>query len=163
MNPLEKPPSKPQFDGDSPAGKAARSPRAYRLDDQIGFILRKAQQRHTVIFQNEIPGNLTATQFAALVRLEEHGACSQNHLGRLTAMDVATIKGVADRLKARGLVTAQPDPNDRRRTSLDLTEAGRGLLQAAKTAGFAITDRTLEPLTARERKTLKHLLTKIAD
>jgi len=30
--------------------------------------------------------------------LTETGPCSQNLLGRLTAMDVATIKGVIDRL-----------------------------------------------------------------
>jgi len=144
-------------DGD--AGAA----RAYQLEEQIGFILRKAQQRHTTIFQELIPGNLTATQFAALVKLEESGPCSQNHLGRLTAMDVATIKGVADRLKARGLIASTADPNDRRRTSLALTEAGRALVRAAKPVGFDITERTLEPLSPRERTILQQLLSKIAE
>ncbi|MGF1625034.1 MAG: MarR family winged helix-turn-helix transcriptional regulator [Alphaproteobacteria bacterium] len=143
-------------DGTAPAS-------AYRLEEQIGFILRKAQQRHTTIFQELIPGNLTATQFAALVKLAESGPCSQNHLGRLTAMDVATIKGVADRLKARGLVASTADPHDRRRTSLALTAAGRALLEAARPVAFVITERTLEPLTPRERATLQQLLAKIAE
>ena len=41
--------------------------------------------------------------WAVLAKLTETGPCAQNVLGRLTAMDVATIKGVIDRLTARGL------------------------------------------------------------
>ena len=161
MGLLEKEPANGAADG-SPSDADADDG-VYVLEDQIGFILRKAQQRHSVIFQEEIPGNLTSTQFAALVKLEEHAPCSQNYLGRLTAMDVATIKGVADRLKARGLVTSRPDPNDRRRTSLELSDDGRALLAEAKPAGFVITERTLDPLSPRERKTLAQLLSKIAE
>ena len=75
----------------------------YRLQEQVGFILRKAHQRHVAIFASRI-GDLTPPQFAALARLREAGDTSQNQLGALVAMDAATIKGVIDRLKARGLV-----------------------------------------------------------
>src|SRR6266446_7616463 len=70
---------------------------SYILDEQIGFILRQVWQRHATIFAREIGINLTPTQWAALAKLNETGPCSQNQLGRLTAMDVATIKGVIDR------------------------------------------------------------------
>ena len=39
----------------------------YRLDDQVGFLLRVAMQRHTSIFMSRIVKGLTQTQFAALV------------------------------------------------------------------------------------------------
>src|ERR1700722_10722267 len=74
----------------------------YVLDEQVGFALRQAQQRHTTIFAAKMIEDLTPTQWAALAKLREVGDCSQNHLGRLTAMDAATIKGVVDRLTARG-------------------------------------------------------------
>ena len=64
---------------------------AYILDEQIGFILRQVWQRHATIFSREIGINLTSAQWAALSKLTETGPCSQNQLGRLTAMDVATI------------------------------------------------------------------------
>ena len=67
---------------------------AYVLDAQVGYLMRLANQRHSSLFQDTMPFNLTATQFAALVKLYENGTCSQNELGRQTAMDVATIKGV---------------------------------------------------------------------
>ena len=91
---------------------------AYVLDAQIGYLLRLANQRHALIFQELSVLDLTPTQFSAMVRLLDEGECSQNELGRRTAMDVATIKGVVDRLRGKGLVTLNPDPNDKRRTTI---------------------------------------------
>src|SRR5690242_3071813 len=82
----------------------------YALDDQVGFLLRIAMQRHTSIFMSEMIGDLTQTQFAALAKLLEVGPCSQNHLGRLIYLDASTIKGVVDRLQLRGLVATCDDP-----------------------------------------------------
>jgi DNA-binding MarR family transcriptional regulator len=133
----------------------------YVLDDQIGFLLRLASQRHSVIFQQNVVGNLTATQFATLVRISEQGEVSQNHLGRLAAMDVATIKGVVDRLKAKGLVQTRANPNDKRRMSISLTAAGDQTMNALKHAGLEISSATLEPLSEAESRTLIALLKKI--
>ena len=47
-------------------------------------------------------------QWAALAKLAEVGECSQNLLGRLVAMDVATIKGVVERLVRRGFAATRP-------------------------------------------------------
>src|SRR6478735_9659946 len=114
-------------------GSLKRSPKpqkpSYILDEQIGFILRQVWQRHATIFAREIGINLTPTQWAALAKLTETGACSQNQLGRLTAMDVATIKGVIDRLTARGLTETSPDPEDGRRLQVSLTRAGQQLAE----------------------------------
>src|ERR1700675_588001 len=106
-----------------------QSRQAYVLEEQIGFILRQVWQRHATIFAREIGINLTPTQWAALSKLTETGPCSQNHLGRLTAMDVATIKGVIDRLTARGLTETGPDPEDGRRLLVRLTRAGQQMAE----------------------------------
>ncbi len=82
----------------SPKRSVKPSKPSYILDEQIGFILRQVWQRHATIFARDIGINLTPTQWAAMAKLTETGPCSQNLLGRLTAMDVATIKGVIDRL-----------------------------------------------------------------
>lgn len=134
----------------------------YKLDEQVGFILRKANQRHTAIFAGLIPGDLTPMQLAAMAKLNELDECSQNRLGRLVAIDAATIKGVVDRLVARNLVTTRPDASDRRRTIVALSPAGRELAADAFSAARKITDATLEPLSADERSTLLSLLSKIA-
>jgi DNA-binding MarR family transcriptional regulator len=149
-------------------GRAASAKRAtkqvkpsYILDLQIGFILRQVWQRHSAIFAREIGINLTSAQWAALSKLVETGPCSQNQLGRLTAMDVATIKGVIDRLTARGLTETSPDPADGRRILVSLTRAGHQTAERAAPNALAITRETLAPLDAKERETLMGLLEKL--
>jgi len=133
----------------------------YVLDEQIGFILRQVWQRHAAIFARDIGINLTPTQWAALAKLSETGPCSQNQLGRLTSMDVATIKGVIDRLTARGLTETSPDPEDGRRLLVSLTRAGQQMAEKAAPNALAISRETLAPLDTRERETLFALLGKL--
>ena len=132
----------------------------YILDDQIGFVLRRVTQRHLAIFAAAIP-EVTTTQFAVLARLLESGPQSQNHLGRATAMDAATIKGVVDRLIERRLIETQPDPADARRRVIALSEAGRRLVERSLGQAHAITRETLGPLTPPERAALLGFLRKL--
>ena len=133
----------------------------YVLDEQVGFILRQVWQRHSSIFSRAIGTNLTPTQWAALSKLAETGPCSQNQLGRLTAMDVATIKGVIDRLTARGLTETSQDPDAGRRVLVSRTRAGQQLAEKLAPNAIAITRETLAPLDAKEREMLMALLNKL--
>jgi DNA-binding MarR family transcriptional regulator len=139
--------------------KPSRS--SYVLDDQIGFILRQVSQRHAMIFARDIGADLTTAQWAAMSKLAETGPCSQNQLGRLTAMDVATIKGVIDRLTARGLTETSADPEDGRRLRVSLTRAGQQLVEKVASNALAISRETLAPLDPREREMLVALLDKL--
>jgi len=133
----------------------------YLLDEQVGFLMRIAMQRHTQIFMSRMAEGLTQTQFAALAKLYEVGPCSQNHLGRLIYLDAATIKGVVDRLRVRDLVTAMPDPNDRRRRAVALTDRGRAATEDAINVAAEITAATMAPLTPDEQKAVTKLLKKL--
>ena len=128
--------------------------RAYILDRQAGFVLRLAQQRHTTIFASLMIEGLTPTQWAALAKLKEIGPSSQNLLGRLTAMDAATIKGVIDRLSKRGLTRTRPDSTDARRVLVALTERGEALYERVRPIAERITEETLAPLNDDERAEL---------
>lgn len=134
--------------------------KAYRLDEQIGYVLRRVTQRHLAIFAAAIP-EVTTTQFAVLARLAEIGPQSQNHLGRATAMDAATIKGVVDRLAKLGYVETRADPADRRRLTVSLTEAGERLFAERAATALAVSADTLAPLSEDEARILKQLLTKL--
>lgn len=132
----------------------------YRLDDQIGYVLRRVTQRHLAIFAAAIP-EVTTTQFAVLARLAQVGPLSQNHLGRETAMDAATIKGVVDRLAKLGYVATSADPDDRRRLTVSLTAAGALLFTTRAGTALQVSHDTLEALTAGERATLLQLLSRL--
>ena len=136
----------------------------YELDAQIGFILRRAHQRHVAIFAECLSDfALTPQQFSALAKIRETGGVSQNRLGRLTAMDPATILGVVQRLNQRGLIERAPDPTDPRSTRLTLTAAGLDLITEAIPHAMEATERTLSSLSTGERKELLALLAKLAD
>jgi DNA-binding MarR family transcriptional regulator len=146
----------PQTDG-NPVGKGEDG---YVLQDQVGFILRSVSQRHLSIFSRMIP-ELTPTQFSALSKLCCLGQASQNELGRLTAMDAATIKGVVDRLKLRELISSEPLSSDLRRLILKPTPAGRQLYEDVVMSAHAVTKETLEPLSNKEQNIFLDLLKKL--
>ncbi|HEX5508902.1 MAG TPA: MarR family transcriptional regulator [Pseudolabrys sp.] len=144
-----------------PDGEERSEETGYVLDRQIGFLMRVAMQRHTAIFTSRMIEGLTQTQFAALSKLFEVGACSQNHLGRLIYLDAATIKGVVDRLAARRLLTVMDDTSDRRRRAVALTDRGRQVIAAAMAVAAQITAETLAPLSAEEQRVAVKLLKKL--
>ena len=133
----------------------------YILEDQIGHVLRKVSQRHTSIFSSVMPTELTPTRFAAMAKLWELGPLSQNELGRLTAMDIATIKGVVDRLRVRNLVESERDPNDARRQLIKLTSKGEEVIKKAIPDALEVTRLTVDALTQAETKQLLELLLKL--
>jgi DNA-binding MarR family transcriptional regulator len=132
----------------------------YVLDDQIGYVLRRVTQRHLSLFSDAIP-QVTTTQFAVLARLAELGPLSQNHLGRATAMDAATIKGVVDRLVRQGLVETRPDTTDRRRLTVALSDAGVALFHATTAQALSVSAATLSPLDDGETQQLMALLARL--
>lgn len=136
----------------------------YRLDASAGHMLRRAHQRYQSLFQEHANGlGLTGPQFATLLRLSEMGRATQNHLGRLAAMDSATVQGVVRRLLARGLVHSTADPQDRRSRVLTITAEGAALLRAAQAAGRRANEAALAPLTPAEGRQLLALLKRVAD
>jgi DNA-binding MarR family transcriptional regulator len=153
-------------------GRSTHAPRAasastaipYVVEDQVGHLLRRAHQRATAIFLAELGERfeITPTQYAALVKLHDLGEQSQNQLGRLTAMDPATIQGVIKRLEERSLIERSGDPGDKRRTTLRLSASGAKLVAAMIPSGLRISAVTLEPLDAEERAVFLALLRRLA-
>ncbi|HUG61262.1 MAG TPA: MarR family transcriptional regulator [Methylomirabilota bacterium] len=140
------------------SGEAA----AYRLEDQVGFLVRRVHQRATGIFSAVMADfDITPTQFAVLAKLDDLGAVSQNELGRLAAMDPATTWGVVSRLIKRNLVTQSPDPGDARLVILGLSAEGGALARAMKRRGAEVSRATLEGLSTKEAETLLALLRRL--
>lgn len=154
----------PATAGEAPA--TARGPRRgrppYVLENHVGHLLRRAQQRHLSIFAAHMAEGLTAQQFAALAKLHEVGPSSQNSLGRQTGMDNATINGVVARLADRGLVCRDPLPEDRRMLRISLSPEGERCIARALPLAHEITRLTLAPLSRSEQATLLRLLRKIS-
>ena len=141
---------------------ASAAARAYRLEEQVGYLIRRAHQRASAIFDEVMRVfDVTPVQFAALAKLHDGGATSQNLLGRTVGIDPATMFGVAGRLAKRGLVRQRPDPSDARLVLLDLTDEGRAVVEAMKGVGAEVSARTLDPLSPEEAREFTRLLAKL--
>ena len=136
---------------------------AYRLDDQVGFLLRRAYQRASANLTDLIGAyDLTPPQFATLARILERGKVSQNLLGRLVAMEPANIRDVVQRLKKRCLVATERDAADTRLIVVSLTTTGQALTRGLLPIEMACTSKTLAPLDQKERLVLYDLLRRLA-
>ena len=134
----------------------------FRLDEQIGHVLRHAYHRASAHFARRLkPYNLNPQQFATMARLRELGPTSQNCLGEAVSMARANIHTMVERLQARGLVDTAADPKDARRRIVDLTDAGRALLTELMALDLESTDDALAGLADDERRVLYALLDRI--
>jgi DNA-binding MarR family transcriptional regulator len=96
--------------------------------------------------------------YAALAALEEFGPDSQSGLSDRTGIYRSDMVATINELTARGLVVRAPDPADRRRNAITLTDEGRRHLKrldallADAEAGF------LAPLSETDRAELVRIL-----
>ena len=136
---------------------------AYDLNKQIGHLLRRAYQRHTHLFQTAIPDeHLTSVQLAVIATIFREGERSLMYIGRVTAIDHATLRGISLRLKQRGLIRIRSNPDDRRERLVSLTKEGEEAVRLYIPQAAHVTELTLEPLDPCERIAALHVLRKLA-
>jgi DNA-binding MarR family transcriptional regulator len=99
--------------------------------------------------------------YRVLASLAEFGAASQAELGRRSTMDRSDVVAAVSELAERGFVQRTPDPVDRRRNVVTLTEAGAQQLRVLDLALEEVQDDLLAPLGAGEREALTGLLTRL--
>lgn len=135
----------------------------YDVSEQIGHLLRKAYQRHLAIFSQTIGDpQLTAVQFAVLSANRRLGPSSMSDLGKATAIDAATVRGIIERLQARGLIELQTNPEDRRKVVVQLTATGNALVEQVTPTAARISELTMSDLSEVERVAVLYLLRKLS-
>ncbi|MGW7254444.1 MarR family winged helix-turn-helix transcriptional regulator [Streptomyces sp. NPDC054834] len=87
---------------------------------------------------------------------------AQADLGRSIGLDPKDLVGVLNDLQAAGLVVRAPDPRDRRKNAVSLTDEGARLLTRCEKAAREANDALLAPLSAAERDQFMDLLTRIS-
>lgn len=75
-------------------------------------------------------GELSMSQSLAVMAVKDHGPLSITGLAELLAVSAPSASAMVDRLVERGLLTREPDPDDRRRVQVRLSpEADRNYNQ----------------------------------
>ncbi len=104
---------------------------------------------------------LTPKQTSLLWLVDDNPGVAQTDLAQRLFMDRATTMGIINRLQGRGLLHRGPSPEDRRRKTLFLTDAGRDLLHRARGAILEHEKWLKGRFTKNEVKTLMGLLDRI--
>ncbi len=100
--------------------------------------------------------------FRLLAALEQYGPASQAELSRIAGIDKSDVVATLDDLAAWALARREPDPHDRRRNVVTVTDAGITRLRELDALVTRVQDAVLEPLDAHEQATLARLLRKLA-
>lgn len=133
--------------------KPAKSDRIKVFDGAPGNLLRVANQITTAIFTRHINRfGVTPVQCCVLEALQERPGLDASALGKLIAVDQATLASVLQRLTARGLVARGPREGDRRVKELRVTPEGSALLDDIHAEVRKVKREILAPLDVEERK-----------
>jgi DNA-binding MarR family transcriptional regulator len=123
------------------------------------FMIRRAHQIATSIFTSSCAElELTPSQFSLMFVLRHRGPVGQNELGRLVSLDRSTTALVVRGLRARELVDTSPDPSDRRKMIVRLTDKGRLLLSRAEKLSTKASDKLLSAFDPRQASAFLSLL-----
>jgi DNA-binding MarR family transcriptional regulator len=111
-------------------------------------------------FAQDLAGfDLTPPQFFVLRSIAQHGEHStMSSLAYDTLQHCATMTGIVDRLVRMGLVLRRRAETDRRQVLVELTPAGRGLLDKVRGCRESRLVATLTHLSAHDTEELLHLL-----
>ncbi len=96
--------------------------------------------------------------YATLAALAEFGPDSQSGLSDRTGIYRSDLVATINDLTARGLVVRAPDPDDRRRNAITLTDAGRRHLKRLDVLLADAEAEFLAPLSPADRAELTRLL-----
>jgi DNA-binding MarR family transcriptional regulator len=87
---------------------------------------------------------------------------AQADLGRGVRLDPKDLVGILNDLQSAGLVLREPDPTDRRKNAVSLTDEGERLLKRCEKVAREANEQLLAPLSAAERAQFMSLLIRIS-
>ncbi|MEV0975308.1 MarR family winged helix-turn-helix transcriptional regulator [Streptomyces sp. NPDC049915] len=87
---------------------------------------------------------------------------AQADLGRGVGLDPKDLVGVLNDLQSASLVLREPDPKDRRKNAVRLTEQGERMLQRCEEMARAANAELLAPLSGEERERFLEMLVRVS-
>jgi DNA-binding MarR family transcriptional regulator len=106
------------------------------------------------------------TQTWVLGRIDREGPASVSDLALALRVRPQSMAQTVGDLEAEGMVARNPDPDDRRRALVSLTDAGQARIEADRAAREGWLVRALEELPDSDRETIERsveILSRLAD
>lgn len=126
-----------------------------------GRVVRLAGLLELAFGEEHVRHGINNGDFGVLAALRRSGApfaVTPTELARGMMMTSGGMTSAIDRLERKGFVTREPNPSDRRGSLVRLTEAGRGVIDAAMEGHTEVEHRVVGALDDRQRHQLATLL-----
>lgn len=133
------------------------------LSGHVGYLLVRLGKHAQRLFSGEIAAlGLRPPHADIVLTLGERGALSQVEIAGTLRIERAHLVALLDQLEALGLVRRAPDPTDRRRHSVGLTDAGVETVGLLRAVAAQVEKTLLEGLSADEARALRAVLRRLA-
>jgi DNA-binding MarR family transcriptional regulator len=105
-----------------------------------------------LLWQKSSDLDLTYAQSQVLFRLAEHPGSHMGDVAKAFGVTLPAVTHIVDRLEEKGLVTRGDHPADRRVYVLDLTGAGKALVEELEAIRLRGMERVLARMSAEDRR-----------
>ena len=148
--------------GDAPAGhEHARLDLEHFLPYRLSVLSNRVSQIIAGAYARRF--GIGVTEWRVIAVLGRYPGLSANALAARTAMDKVAVSRAVARLLARHLLQRDTHDDDRRRSVLELSDAGYRIYDDVVPLALAYERRLLAPLDADEQVQLERLLRKLAE
>ena len=135
-----------------------------RLRSKASWLINKTSaQAHRLLVEALAPIDAHGYHFAVLAALDEFGPASQIAIGQRCGIDRSDTHAIVNDLVDGGYAEREPDPQDRRRNIVTITDAGRGRLRELDRILDRVQENLLGALSPEERRQFVGLLTRVLD
>lgn len=128
----------------------------------LGFLLDRLSHSLTRSFESALaPFGLRSSHLGVLSAITRFGATSQSQLAAYLGLERQQMVHLVDRLEELGFVERRPAPEDRRRSRVAITAAGRRVRERAVIAAREHEAKAFAVLSPAEQRELSGLLLKL--
>jgi DNA-binding MarR family transcriptional regulator len=127
------------------------------------LITQLAVHARRLVYAGFAEADARGYHYRLLAALQEFGPMSQAVLGRRCSVDRSDVVNAINELTGQGSVERAPDPADRRRNTVTITDEGRSRLRRMDEVLDRVQDDLLAPLSADERRLLVALLGRLLE
>lgn len=135
-----------------------------KLESHLGYWLRRVSNEVSGAFSRALQEKQTSVAEWVLLReLHERGRAAPGELADVLGLTRGAVSKIIDKLEAKDWVQTDPNDDDQRSRLLSLTRAGRRSLPVLAEIADRNDAHFFDCLSAREKSTLRELLTRLAD
>jgi MarR family transcriptional regulator, transcriptional regulator for hemolysin len=135
---------------------------SYRREDSAGYLTNWAGRLFVRAIERRLAGG-SAGPMPVFFALADGDTMSQSELARWASVEQPTMANTLNRMERDGLISRNPDPDDKRSAFISLTKLGRQRATEALDAAKEVNGLALSGLTPAQREAFVEIMRRMID